>query len=174
MMSGDDDASVVIKIHNDLVTDLIEMSNSPPGTEQGFRRAHRALVQYAKENKHDGSNRGMSRLLTGRHVNSHLEDVKTLSKMSATSARLDDSLEYVTTDTIPTFPPGLWDGSTGLSIGTASYIPVVDKLKHEQFEVANFGKSSVGITFKKLLQSGTKDPNDFDIGLFDFLPVYSV
>ena len=132
------------------------------------------LRAYAKKNNHDGSNQGMVRLLTSRYVNSHLQDVKALSKMSAASARLDSSLGYVTTATMPTLPSGLWDGSVGLSIGTASYMPPVDKLKHERFEVANFGKSSVGITLKKLLHSGTKDPNDFDIGIFDFLPASPV
>ena len=54
---------------------------------------------------------------------------------------------------------------------TVRYMFVVDQLKNEKFEVTNFGKSSVGITVKKVIQSDTKDPNDFDIVMFDFLPV---
>jgi hypothetical protein len=37
-----------------------------------------------------------------------------------------------------------------------------------------YGGSSAGITLKKTLQSGTQNPTDFDIALFDFLPASPV
>jgi hypothetical protein len=176
-MSSEAAEAAAVTMRDNLVLNLIEMNNSPPETEEGVRKAQKALAQFANNNRQDRTKRGMARLLSSASLTSHLEHVKSLSRMSAASAAVDAALGYGTTASLPTLPPGVWDGSKGLAIGAASYPPAVDQVKHDAFGKGMFGASSAGITLKKLLQSGSKNPREFDIALFDFLgasPVWQI
>jgi hypothetical protein len=144
-----------------LVQDLMDMHKTPPETEEGFRAGQKLLARYAKNNSKKQparTKRGMTSILTDPAIAAHLQVVKDYIPMCATTYQLDASLGYGTTATFPTLPSGVWDGSKFLLLGVASYQPVVDQLKHELLLTGMYGGSSVDITLKKTLQSGTQDP----------------